>query len=86
MGKVKTSVYIDEELWREFKELARREKSEVSKLLEEALMNYLINEVLKDIDDSEVPLWFEPLKVEGESSEKLVREMRDDREERLLGH
>ena len=45
MGKVKTSVYIDEELWREFKELARREKSEVSKLLEEALMNYLINEV-----------------------------------------
>ncbi|WP_297089949.1 CopG family transcriptional regulator [Thermococcus sp.] len=86
MGKVKTSVYLDEELWREFKELARREKSEVSKLLEEALMNYLINEVLKDIDDSEVPLWFEPLKVEGESSEKLVREMRDDREERLLGH
>ncbi len=86
MGKVKTSVYIDEELWREFKELARREKSEVSKLLEEALMNYLINEVLKDIDDSEVPLWFEPLKVEGESSEKLVREMRDEREERLLGH
>ncbi len=86
MGKVKTSVYIDEELWREFKELARREKSEVSKLLEEALMNYLINEVLKNIDDSEVPLWFEPLKVEGESSEKLVREMRDEREERLLGH
>ena len=86
MGKVKTSVYLDEELWKEFKELAQREKSEVSKLLEEALMNYLINEVLKDVDDSEVPLWFEPLKVEGESSEKLVREMRDDREKRLLGY
>ncbi|WP_367883517.1 ribbon-helix-helix domain-containing protein [Thermococcus peptonophilus] len=55
MGKVKTSVYIDEELWREFKELAQRENSEVSKLLEEALMNYLINEVLKDIDDSKIP-------------------------------
>ncbi|WP_456367085.1 ribbon-helix-helix domain-containing protein [Thermococcus sp.] len=86
MGKVKTSVYLDEELWKEFKELAQREKSEVSKLLEEALMNYLINEVLKDVDDSEVPLWFEPLKVEGESSEKLVREMRDEGEKRLLGH
>ena len=86
MGKVKTSVYLDEELWKEFKELAQREKSEVSKLLEEALMNYLINEVLRDVDDSEVPLWFEPLKVEGESSEKLVREMRDDREKRLLGY
>ncbi|WP_297417613.1 CopG family transcriptional regulator [Thermococcus sp.] len=86
MGKVKTSVYLDEELWKEFKELAQREKSEVSKLLEEALMNYLINEVLKDVDDSEVPLWFEPLRVKGESSEKLVREMRDDREKRLLGY
>ena len=86
MGKVKTSVYLDEELWKEFKELAQREKSEVSKLLEEALMNYLINEVLRDVDDSEVPLWFEPLKVEGESSENLVREMRDDREKRLLGY
>ncbi|WP_297065500.1 ribbon-helix-helix protein, CopG family [Thermococcus sp.] len=86
MGKVKTSVYLDEELWEEFKELAQREKSEVSRLLEEALMNYLINEVLKDVDDSGVPLWFEPLKVKGESSEKLVREMRDDREKRLLGY
>ncbi len=86
MGKVKTSVYLDEELWKEFKELAQREKSEVSRLLEEALMNYLINEVLRDVDDSEVPLWFEPLKVEGESSERLVREMRDDREKRLLGY
>ncbi len=86
MGKVKTSVYLDEELWKEFKELAQREKSEVSKLLEEALMNYLINEVLRDVDDSEVPLWFEPLKVEGESSERLVREMRDDREKRLFGY
>ncbi len=85
MGKVKTSVYIDEELWGEFKELAQREKSEVSKLLEEALMNYLINEVLRDVDDSEVPLWFEPLKVGGESTEKLLREMRDGREKRLLG-
>ncbi|GAB6134938.1 ribbon-helix-helix protein, CopG family [Thermococcus prieurii] len=85
MGKVKTSVYVDEELWREFKELALREGSEVSRLLEEALMNYLINEVLKDVDDSEVPLWFEPLDAGGEGSEKLLREMRDDREERLLG-
>ncbi|NJE02980.1 ribbon-helix-helix protein, CopG family [Thermococcus sp. MV11] len=85
MGKVKTSVYVDEELWREFKELALREGSEVSKLLEEALMNYLINEVLRDIDDSEVPLWFEPLNVGGERSEKLLREMKDDREKRLLG-
>ncbi|NJE61356.1 ribbon-helix-helix protein, CopG family [Thermococcus sp. 21S7] len=85
MGKVKTSVYVDEELWKEFKELAVREGSEVSKLLEEALMNYLINEVLRDVDDSEVPLWFEPLNVGGESSEKLLREMRDDREKRLLG-
>jgi len=85
MGKVKTSVYVDEELWKEFKELALREGSEISKLLEEALMNYLINEVLRDVDDSEIPLWFEPLDVPGESSEKLLREMRDDREKRLLG-
>jgi predicted transcriptional regulator len=85
MGKVKTSVYIDEELWREFKELAQRENSEVSKLLEEALRNYLINEVLKDIDDSKIPLWFEPLDVPKEDSGKLVREMRDEREKSLLG-
>ncbi|WP_456321288.1 ribbon-helix-helix protein, CopG family [Palaeococcus sp. (in: euryarchaeotes)] len=85
MGKVKTSVYIDEELWKEFKELARRERNEVSKLLEEALMNYLIGDVLGEIDDSNIPIWFDPLKVKGEKSENILREMRYEREKSISG-
>ncbi|WP_297471252.1 ribbon-helix-helix protein, CopG family [Thermococcus sp.] len=84
MGKVKTSVYIDEELWREFRQLAVREGSEVSKLLEEAIRNYIIQELI-DVDDSDIPIWFEPVEVGGESVSKMVREMRDEREKGLLG-
>lgn len=84
MGRIKTSVYIDEELWKEFKELARVEGREVSRLLEEAIMNYIINELL-DVDESRVPIWFEPLKVGGEDISKTLREMRDEREKSLPG-
>ncbi|ASI98742.1 ribbon-helix-helix protein, CopG family [Thermococcus celer] len=84
MGRVKTSVYIDEELWREFKELAREESREVSRLLEEAIMNYVVGELI-DVDESKVPLWVEPVKLRGEETSKVLREMRDEREESLLG-
>lgn len=84
MGKIKTSVYIDEELWREFKELALRERSEVSRLLEEAIRNYIVQELI-EVDDSDIPIWFEPVEVKGAFVSKLVREMRDEREKGLLG-
>ena len=84
MGRVKTSVYIDEELWREFKELARAEGREVSRLLEEAIMNYIVSELL-DVDESKLPIWFEPIEVGGEDTSKILREMRDEREKSLLG-
>ncbi|AEC51201.1 hypothetical protein PNA2_0283 [Pyrococcus sp. NA2] len=83
MGKVKTSVYIDEELWKEFRQLALREGSEVSKLLEEAIRNYIIQEII-DVDDSDIPIWFEPIEVGGKPASEIVREMRDEREKSLL--
>ena len=84
MGRVKTSIYVDEELWKEFKELAIREGSEVSKLLEEAMRNYIVRELI-NVDDSDIPIWFEPVKVKGKPASELVREMRDEREKSLLG-
>ena len=84
MGRVKTSIYVDEELWKEFKELAIREGSEVSKLLEEAMRNYIVRELI-NVDDSDIPIWFEPVKAKGKPASKLVREMRDEREKSLLG-
>ncbi len=84
MGKVKTSVYLDGELWKEFKELAVREGSEVSKLLEEAIRNYIVRELI-NVDDSDIPIWFEPVKAGGKPASEIVREMRDEREKGLLG-
>ena len=88
MGKIKTSIYIDEDLWREFKKYAAERGLDVSELLEELIKEELMIELdslLSELPEEENPeLDFEPIKPK-EPISGLVREMRDERENRLLG-
>jgi len=89
MGKVKSSIYIDEDLWRALKRWAVEMDLEISSLLEELIKDNLmigIEEELVEMggDLSDVEIDFEPIKpVEGLVS-ILIRDLRDERENSLL--
>ncbi len=88
-SKSKTSIYIDRELWEKFKRHARARGVEVSRLLEELMreelveeeLGKIIGEWLGDLDE----LDFEPIPPRGGAVSVLVREMRDERCNSLLG-
>jgi len=84
----KTSVYVDEELWERFKKHAAAEGVEVSSLLEELMKDELgdyLYEALSELIGSEsYEIDFEPVEPKGSVS-PIVREMRDERERRILG-
>ena len=87
MVRVKTSVYVDKEVWEMFKKYAMRRGVEVSSLLEEIMRNeivdMLLNKALLETAGSEdYVLDFEPVEAKGVVSE-LVRVMRDERTNRL---
>jgi macrodomain Ter protein organizer (MatP/YcbG family) len=87
--KTKTSVYIDKDLWRRFKEYAAGLGIDVSQALEEAIKEELVKDaVVKTVDSlskiSFKELDFKPVNVKIKISD-LVREMRDEREDSLLG-
>jgi len=91
MGKVKSSIYIDEDLWRALKRWAVEMDLEISSLLEELIKDNLmigIEEELVEMggDLSDVEIDFEPIKpVEGLVS-ILIRDLRDERENSLFRH
>jgi len=88
MPKRKISIYIDEEIWEEFKKKAVSKGKDVSKYLEEVLEEELLKkldiELGRMVEDENYEFDFEPLKVSGTVS-NLVREMRDERRDRLSG-
>jgi len=88
MGKIKTSIYVDEDLWKKFKKIASSRDQELSEALEgllrEELMVDLEAVVRELVDELDAELDFKPVKAEAPVSE-LVREMRNERENRLLG-
>ncbi|EHR78084.1 hypothetical protein OCC_04480 [Thermococcus litoralis DSM 5473] len=88
MGKIKTSIYIDDELWWELKKDAAEEKKDLSKLLEEIISEGLLLDIEsaleKMLEKFEKKIEFEPVPARGSISE-LVRRMRDEREDSLLG-
>jgi len=87
MARRKTSIYVDENLWREFKRRATARGTEVSTLLEEIIRDELmegISDALLLLAGSEdYQLDFEPVEPSGPVSE-LVRELRDEREGHIL--
>lgn len=84
----KTSVYIDESLWNEFKKKAVSMGKEVSKYLEEVIEEELLKNLEKElnqqVEGENYELDFEPIEV-GEIMSDLVREMRDERGDSLSG-
>jgi len=81
---VKTSIYVDRELWERFKGYALRRNVEVSKLLEDMIKEEIVEDVLSDVlldlagyEDYVVD--FEPVKPREGSVSDLVRVMRDER-------
>lgn len=88
MGKIKTSIYIDAELWWKLKKYAAEEKKDLSKLLEEIISEELllgVEDSLREmIREFEEKIEFEPVIAKGSVSE-LVRAMRDEREDSILG-
>ncbi|ALM75464.1 hypothetical protein [Thermococcus barophilus] len=81
MPKTKTSIYIDKELWWEFKKKASEEKREVSELLEEVIREELLEDFIIAIENmtgEHSEIYFKPLKIKSPIS-KLVREMRNER-------
>ena len=89
LTKVKASIYIDKDLWEEFKKLAWRRGIEPSKLLEELIREELIKRILDEFihelnigRDYEID--FEPIKPRKDSVSDLVRAIHDERRDRLL--
>jgi predicted DNA-binding ribbon-helix-helix protein len=89
--RYKTSVYVDRELWGKLKDYARRRNIEVSKLIEELIKEGLIEDDLVEIlgelvGEEYVELDFEPVKIGVEKISPIVREMRDERSNKLSRH
>lgn len=88
-SKVKSSVYIDGEIWRRFKKYAAEQEREASVLLEELMREELmlnLQDALEELTEQEgIELDFEPVKPITGLVSTLVREMRDERNS-LSGH
>ncbi len=84
MVKVKTSIYVDREVWEKFKRYASRKGVEVSNLLEDVIRDEMVeeelDEVLLELAGSETyEIDFEPVKPSEGLVSELVRVMRDGR-------
>ena len=84
MGKIRTSIYIDQSLWQHFKEMAFKKGLEPSNLLEELIKEALTNEAIDNmltalIDSEDYELDFRPVKPREGTVSALIRVMRDER-------
>lgn len=93
MGKIKSSIYIDEELWRELKRRAVEMDLEIGSLLEELIKDNLLIGIEEELvemggDLSDVEIDFEPIKPIDRQRlvSTLIRDLRDERENSLFRH
>ncbi len=90
MVKVKTSIYIEQDVWEAFKRYARRRGVEVSNLLEDIIRNEVLMETLDEAllrlaGQENYEIDFEPIELEGRYEvSKLVRVMRNERIDSIL--
>ena len=88
MVKVKTSIYVDKELWEKYKLSLAKNRLEVSQALEELIREELVEdfliEALKGMDEAKAgEIDFEPVKPEDGLVSIFVRSMRDERTDSL---
>jgi len=86
--KVKTSIYVDKELWEKYKLSLAKNRLEVSQALEELIREELVEdfliEALKGMDEAKAgEIDFEPVKPEDGLVSIFVRSMRDERTDSL---
>jgi len=85
--KVKTSIYIDRDLWSSFKEYASKSGVEVGKILEELIKDSLIeaelDKTLAKIEER-YEIDFNPVEPIGGPISTLVRTMKDERADRVF--
>ncbi|MEB3772292.1 MAG: hypothetical protein GSR82_01270 [Desulfurococcales archaeon] len=91
MVRVKTSIYVDRDLWERFKRHARRKGLETSHLLERVLEEEIaedeIDEALLKLAGSEVDeIDFEPVEPRRGLVSELVRVVRDEGSGSISGH
>jgi len=82
--KVKTSIYVDRELWERFKEYALRRGVEVSKLLEDMVRDEMIEEILDEallsmVGSEDYEIDFKPIKPREGLVSELIRVAREER-------
>jgi len=86
---VKTSIYVDRDLWSSFKEYASKNGLEISKILEELIEDTIIemelDKAFTEIEDSR-EIDFDPIEPKEEPVSSLVRVMRNERANSLLRH
>ncbi|HID17506.1 TPA: ribbon-helix-helix protein, CopG family [Candidatus Bathyarchaeota archaeon] len=90
MVKLKTSVYVDEELWRRLKEHAARRGMGVGPLLEELIEDgtyeAALDEILLELAGSQAyEVDFEPIEPKEGPVSELIKAMRDERGNRVFG-
>lgn len=84
MVRVKTSIYVDKELWEKFKNYALEKGMGVSSLLEDVMRDEMVEEALDSAlldlagpENYEVD--FEPIKPKEGLVSELIRAMKDER-------
>lgn len=87
MVKVKTSIYVEKELWDKLKSNASKKGLEISRILEEIIRDEMVEDFLEEairgMNGSEsYEIDFEPVEPEGPVSE-FIRVMRDERSDSL---
>ncbi len=85
MVKVKTSIYVDKELWEKFKLQASKRGTEITRMLEDMIRDEMVdsflNQMIADTGESEdYKIEFEPVEPEKGLVSELVRDMRDGRD------
>ena len=83
MTRMKTSIYVDRELWERFKEHALKSGVEVSRLLEDIMADEAVeltlgNALAKLAGQEGYEMAFEPIEPKEATVSELIRTMRDE--------
>ncbi len=85
--KSKTSIYVDEEIWKRFKAASSKRGTDMSEILEGLILDDLEGDDLSSVPtggtEPGVELEFKPIKLRGRPVSGLVRVQRDEREDNL---
>ncbi|MEM2329738.1 MAG: hypothetical protein QW297_06455 [Candidatus Jordarchaeales archaeon] len=81
MVRIKTSIYVDRDIWSKYRSLVTRRGDEVSRMLEEIMRDELVDEILGQIlvEGERGEVDFEPVRLREGSVSEFVRAMRNGR-------